>query len=295
MNLLYAREIGLRRYFWRTLLYKLQTRLLQRDVEKILPTGVPMSLPRDRDHSAEIYGTDCRVDWGAETLLAEYLETRGARSERDFIDVGANIGFYSMLMSPKVRMVHAFEPDPRNLGPLRMNAARVPNVQVVESAAANTIGTRYFDVAGAHEVNHLSSAVTPTENLLAVDSITLDAYSATLPAGVFVAAIKMDVEGSECEVLEGAHELTRRDQPVFLIEFMIGGTATNTVERLSAFLQRHDYGIYSIVRDASFVKTRRASLRKLEAGEIFAFRTKMLFLVPRSERFFSAGQTIFAG
>ena len=287
MNLLYAREIGLGRYFWRTLLYKVQTRLLKRDVEKTLPTGLRLILPRDRAHSAEIYGTNCRVDWGGETLLTEFITTRGDKADRDFFDVGANIGFYSLLMSPNVREVHSFEPDPRNLAPLRVNAARAANVHIVEKAASATVGTSFFDVSSGHEVNHLSAADAPSPGLLPVETTTLDVQRATLPQGVRVAAVKIDVEGYECDVLDGAHELTRQDQPVFLIEFALGPPATNTLERLSAFLQTHGYVIYAVVRDGTFVRTHLAELRQLTVPDIPGVRTKMLFLVPRDERFFA--------
>ena len=287
MNIHYAREIGFGRYLWRTLLYKLQTRVLGRDMEMTLPTGVRLNLPRGHAHSAEVYGTKGRVDWGAETLLAEYVGSRGNRSERDFIDVGANIGFYSLLMSPEVRRVHAFEPDPRNLRPLRANAERAANVDVIAQAAAASEGERLFDVSGGHELNHLASADAPGEGLLPVAATTLDACRAALPSGVRVVAVKIDVEGFECEVLDGARELTRRDRPVFLIEFSTGESATNTPERLEGFLQANDYALYAVVRDAEFARTRAAFLRRLEVSALPGVRTKMLFLVPSAELFFA--------
>lgn len=287
MNIHYAREIGLGRYFRRTLLYKLQTRVLGRDMEMTLPTGTRLSLPRGHAHSAEIYGTNCRVDWGAETLLTEYLDACGDRAGRDFFDVGANIGFYALLMAPKVRRVHAFEPDPRNLGPLRANAGRVSNVDVITQAAAAAEGDRLFDVSSGHELNHLASADAAAPGLVTVAATTLDARRATLPPGVRVAAVKIDVEGFECEVLDGARELTSRDRPVFLIEFATGAPATNTPERLEGFLQASDYVLYAVVRDADYARTRAAALRRLEVSALPDLRTKMLFLAPRTEPFFA--------
>ena len=190
-------------------------------------------------------------------------------------------------MSPIVRRVHAFEPDPRNLAPLRRNAARAVNVGVIEKAVAAEEGTRFFDVSGVHETNHLADAAAPARGLLPVTTTTLDALRAALPPEVRIAAVKADVEGFECEVLEGAHELTRRDQPVFLIEFAVDPPAINTPGRLEAFLRRHDYVVYAVVRDAAFVRTMTGELRSLEVHELSTVRTKMLFLAPRSDVFFA--------
>ena len=58
--------------------------------------------------------------------------------------------------------------------------------------------------------------------MLPVEAVTLDAYRAAHP-GPRVAAVKMDVEGYECEVFEGAHALAlTRIGPVFLVEFIRG-------------------------------------------------------------------------
>lgn len=288
MDKQYALEIGLGRYLRRVFLYKLQTVLLKREVEVTLPTGLPLKLPLGHAHSAEIYGTNCLVDWGAEDLLLGYLETCGERAGRDVYDVGANIGFYSLLLSPRVHAVHAFEPDPRNLAPLRANAARASNVHVVDQAVSETGGQRVFDVSGGHEINHLAQ---PGEapsgpGSLTVETTTLDAYRAAHP-GPRVAAVKMDVEGYECEALGGAHAFTDENRPVFLIEFFEGPPGINTFARLGDFLTRHGYEIYAVVRDRDFARTRRVELRRLTLEETPATRTKMLFLVPRSERYFA--------
>ena len=289
MDTQYAREIGWGRYFWRTLRYKFLTGLLRRDPRITLPTGLPLRLPRDHAHAAEVYGTNCLVDWGAEDLLVDYLKTCGDREQREFYDVGANIGFYSLLVAPVVRAVHAFEPDPRNLGPLRANAATVANVHVVDRAVAATCETRFFDVSGGHETNHLASPGEPAAEagLLRVETVTLDAYRSAHP-GPRVAAVKMDVEGYECEALDGAHALTDQERPVFLIEFFEGPPHVNTLERLGAFLTRHDYGIFAVVRDPDYARNRHAELRRLMLAEVSGTRNKMLFLVPAAEGFFAA-------
>ena len=56
-----------------------------------LPTGLSMTLPKDSFSGRDVYVTNADVDWGSEALFSRYLDLQG-----DFIDVGANIGYYSV-------------------------------------------------------------------------------------------------------------------------------------------------------------------------------------------------------
>lgn len=56
-----------------------------------LPTGLSMNLPEDSFFGRDVYVTNADVDWGSEALFSRYLDLQG-----DFIDVGANIGYYSV-------------------------------------------------------------------------------------------------------------------------------------------------------------------------------------------------------
>src|SRR5262245_9278759 len=128
LDIKFIQQVGYFRWAIRYALFQFQKRILCRDIHMRLPTGSMVILPLEHSVS-EIYVTGANIDWGAEALFATFADPR-----RDFLDIGANIGYYSNYFSPLVRRVYSFEPDPRNLPALRRNAGLCGNIEVVEKA-----------------------------------------------------------------------------------------------------------------------------------------------------------------
>jgi FkbM family methyltransferase len=131
-------------------------------------------------------------------------------------DVGANVGFYSLLAATCVGpdgRVFAFEPLPANLVYLRQHLAlnEVHNVEVVPAAVGRVSGRASFSVASSRSMGSLDGA-----GPLEVDVVGLDdlAQSGALPAPKL---IKMDIEGGEVDALAGAEQALRRHRPVILL------------------------------------------------------------------------------
>jgi FkbM family methyltransferase len=131
-------------------------------------------------------------------------------------DIGANVGFYTLLMSrlvgPHGRVV-AFEPLPRNIQFLRRHIAlnHAINVAVYEAAVSDEPGLARFDIGGHTSMGHMSE-----QGQLEVAAVTLDHLledEAIPPPRI----IKMDIEGGEAGALRGALELLRRFQPSILL------------------------------------------------------------------------------
>ena len=108
MNLQYIAEVGLFRFIARSLVRQFFKRVLRRGIVYRLPTGCRIYLPPENGGASEVYVTGASVDHGSEKIFLKYLD-----SDKDVIDVGANIGYYACLVSPCVRHVWAFEPDTR--------------------------------------------------------------------------------------------------------------------------------------------------------------------------------------
>jgi FkbM family methyltransferase len=146
------------------------------------------------------------------------------------VDVGANIGFFtvlaSILVGPTGRVV-AFEPSAENVERLRANLAHndCKNVTIIEKAATNQVGEVEFFInsgnSGGHALWDIGQWPGYTEEngtpaRVAVPATTLDAEWAQLRLPT-PKVIKIDVEGADQRVLEGASDLLVRQKPRFVI------------------------------------------------------------------------------
>ena len=155
-------------------------------------------------------------------------------------DVGANVGIYSLLASLQVGpsgMVYAFEPLERNLKYLRGHVTlnNLKNCIIMETAVSNSEGTRPFSAAGW---DPSMGRLSPDGEILAA-STTLDnciyGERRLRPPDV----IKVDVEGAEFEVLEGASKALAEFHPTIFLE--IHGTQPHADCR--AFLLAKGYRV----------------------------------------------------
>ncbi len=131
-------------------------------------------------------------------------------------DVGANAGYYSLLLSRRVGpsgRVVAFEPLPGNLANLlrHLDLNAVANATVVAAAVSEADGWVGFQAAASNAMGHLGGDA----ERLRVPTVSLDAAIARgLPPPDVV---KMDIEGAEVGALRGAGALLARRRTVWFI------------------------------------------------------------------------------
>lgn len=128
------------------------------------------------------------------------------------VDVGANIGNHTVFLATFLgRPVVAFEPNPTVLGLLERNlAANDAQVRVVAKGLGAAPGRGTAVVVD--EANVGTARLDTTGGDLEIT--TLDAAL----VGEQVALIKVDVEGMELQVLQGAVETLKRSQPHLFLE-----------------------------------------------------------------------------
>jgi FkbM family methyltransferase len=137
------------------------------------------------------------------------------------LDVGANIGWYTILAAKLVGpngQVHAFEPDPPLASTIQINLEHndLSNATVHWAAVSDTCGDVYFYQWSGQNMG-LSSLrdLGLSSTMLTIASITLDSLLDTLPK---VSLVKIDVEGAEYKVLKGMKGLLLRDKPNLILE-----------------------------------------------------------------------------
>lgn len=136
----------------------------------------------------------------------EILALRDLADENTILlDIGANIGTYSIMLCDKVKQIFAFEAHPISANYCKLNFLLNdlnPN-QVITMAVSDRSGTQYF--SNESNGSPTNSLQTGANNAIAVPSITLDEFmiQQNFPANAnFI--IKIDVEGFEQQVFAGA-------------------------------------------------------------------------------------------
>lgn len=133
-------------------------------------------------------------------------------------DLGANVGFYSLLASvltgPEGR-VFSFEPAPENLKFLRkhLELNKVTNCRVLDAAVSASDGTANFDPGPNLSMGRLTkeSRTGVSVRTVALDSLVADGELP--PPNV----VKCDIEGAEYDALTGAAAILARHTPTIFL------------------------------------------------------------------------------
>jgi FkbM family methyltransferase len=125
-----------------------------------------------------------------------------------FYDVGANVGFFSLLASYRAAQVFAFEPVGRNVELMRRNFGLNDrrNITIIEAAVSDTVGTARFATGNS------ASQGTLGEEGVEVKAVSLDSLDLPAPS-----VIKMDIEGAESRALAGAERILRNHRPLIFL------------------------------------------------------------------------------
>ncbi|WP_343717461.1 FkbM family methyltransferase [Inquilinus sp.] len=157
-----------------------------------------------------------------------------------FVDLGANIGWYSALarqIMPHGSTVHAFEPDPRNFDLLVENARGNDTVRVhtVAAAVSDTIGSASLYHSAGNRGDHRLYASDEDRPSITVPVTTLDAYFGGRPLPPCL--VKMDTQGSEPRIFRGGKTVLSPGERLsaLLVEFWPYGMS-NAGEDIDGFI-----------------------------------------------------------
>jgi FkbM family methyltransferase len=131
-------------------------------------------------------------------------------------DVGANVGYYTLLSSVGVGpsgRVYSFEPSPRCLHFLKrhLELNSITNVDVLEVAVSNITRKGKFQEGPSLTMGCIASTGEIEIALVSLDDLYL-AKKVPLPV-----VIKMDIEGAEYEALQGARKILEEGAPTLFL------------------------------------------------------------------------------
>lgn len=186
------------------------------------------------------------------------------------LDIGANIGNHTLVMSRHARQVLAFEPQPEVFQILSRNieANGITNVRAhpVGLSDCNDSLVLYTNLEGNSGGSTFNPKRRPGHHLKVRSEVRIgDEFLAS--QGVDrVDLIKIDVEGYELEVLKGLAKTIREHQPIVVIEWNDGPAKRRAQDEnlfatlLGGYVARRGIGRYNntIWRDRPLAPLRRA-------------------------------------
>jgi FkbM family methyltransferase len=196
------------------------------------------------------------------TLFDKYEENT-TRFCRDFIrkdmvvfDVGANVGYYTLLFAELAKEVHSFEPTD-HIETLKNNIIKndIKNVILNNIAVGETDGETEARIIKNWPTKEIEEF---KRNFITLDTYAglnryyldnqspIDTYTSELKR---VDLIKIDVDSWDFEVLKGSIKLMKEFKPVILIELNVEALSyrNHTIEEVLEWVKKHGYYVKEIL------------------------------------------------
>jgi FkbM family methyltransferase len=196
--------------------------------------------------------------------------------ESHVIDIGANIGWYSLHIGSMLKggSVHSFEPLPETHAKLQENIRlnNLSNITVNHIALSEKKQTLTFFFDPYQSGSSSSRDITESPTVVKVDleSITFDEYAES-KALTAIDFIKCDVEGAELFVIQGAQKSLEKYKPIVFAELL---------RKWSAKFGYHPNDIFKIFHDLNYTAfyTENTKLVKIDLIDDNTIPTNFFFL-----------------
>jgi len=154
------------------------------------------------------------------------------------VDVGANIGYYTLLAAKVAKKVYAIEPDKMCFEILQKNVKEnnLKNVVLVNKAAGEKREKKYLE---RDEINQGNSRISDNNGVL----IMTDTLYNILINEQIISCIKIDTQGYEPQVILGAKKIIKKHRPTIFLEYTPSEYRDN---KMINFLKKSYQNIWSI-------------------------------------------------
>lgn len=224
------------RAVFRVLGYQAWKRLAPRPLLAELEGGIQLKLFPSSSSASNVVYFNGWFDYEETHFLTRFL-----RPGDEFWDVGANIGYFTVLAASLVGtsgVVRAFEPHPPTVAMLRENIGinHCSQVVVHPTALGECTGSVLLtaDMDVSNRIVDVYAGATVEVSVAPGDEIAADARPTF---------IKIDAEGSEMKVIRGLERLIQRMRPVLQIEVIehLLRKGGSSVDELRQWAHHNDY------------------------------------------------------
>jgi FkbM family methyltransferase len=226
--------------------------------------GRGLQIEFDLSKDLDAFMCEYLLKYGHYEREVESILSKLITKETTFIDVGANIGYFTILYSRLAREVYAFEPVPAAFERLSRNMGLndLKNVRAFQCAVSRErTKLQIFEskISDGHD-----STVRRSEHdrSIFVDAVSLD--EVIEPSATDV-VMKVDTEGSEMSVLRGALRLIRSGKVSAIVLEWARGIYPNVTDL------RERFALYSALGSVEVLDDRLGSYNVRERREIPEF------------------------
>lgn len=234
-----------------------------------LPAATDIYLTGGKSHDSEI-------------RLAKFL-INNLEEGRHFLDIGAHYGYFSMLaaelLGPSGKVV-ALEPATKSYGLLAQNLKSISNAIALQKAVSKEEGILKFYEFPNQYSEYNSTDITQFEGeawfkaspprCIEVSTTTIDKLTAT--SDFLPQIIKIDVEGAEFLVMQGARHHLSKHKPILVMEYLEPARHNQSHSQAFDFLKSLGYNSFVIKSDGSLATIENIDLyleqNKLESDNI---------------------------
>ena len=185
-------------------------------------------------------------------LLKQYIKKGDV-----VLDIGANIGFYTKILSDLVGetgKVYAFEPDETNFSHLKKNAGHLNNVEFINKAVSDKTGVITLYQSDLLNVDHKTYETKDYTSKTEIESVAMD----DMIPNHKVDFIKIDIQGFEYFAFQGMQQIFKTNEDLKIIAELYPYGLSNSgiqVEQFVSFLRSCDFYIYKMTEDRLSILT----------------------------------------
>lgn len=174
-----------------------------------------------------------KFGWYEDEKFETEVFAKNLKKDMTVLDLGANIGFYSLLARSVVGPggnVYSFEPFPENISLLRqsIHENKFENMTLIEAAVSDKSGESFLylspDACSEHSMLDLDFDYNKNQSQkkLKIQALNIDDYFVSFDDKIDF--IKMDIEGSEFRALDGMKKTLEQNQQISIMtEFWPNG------------------------------------------------------------------------